>query len=473
MREALADRNLFGTILNGDSWQVWRILLIALMGEPLTADERTIFTALTKREREPLHQVEEFWGIVGRRGGKTRAMSVLSAYLAALCDWSDVLVRGERGKLPYIASTQKQASNAFEYAKAIFDLPVFRLRLAGEPTADCISLDNRIDIEIRAGNWRSIRGVTSIAALFDELAFFQSSEESANTDKDILTAIRPSLATTGGPLIAITSPFAKAGEVYQAAQQYFKPDADPLILVARGASRDFNPSLPQKVVDRAMQRDPAAASAEYLGLFRDDISNFVDPEIVAASIMCGIGLVLPNKHRTPYTAFVDPSGGSNDSFTLAIAHDGLNDRNCGDDLIRLDRIEEARPPFRPGEVVAKFVKVLREYGISVVHGDSYGAEWVRDAFARHGITYVRSPLTRSDLYLNFLPILNSRAVQLLDNPRMVSQFSGLQRRVTNNREVVDHPSNSHDDVANAAAGAVCLVARRRAGPRTTVSTVRT
>ena len=43
---------------------------------------------------------------------------------------------------------------------------------------------------------------------------------------------------------------------------------DQAILVAQGTSRDFNPDLPQSVIDRALERDPAAASAEYLAQFR-------------------------------------------------------------------------------------------------------------------------------------------------------------------------------------------------------------
>ena len=43
MREALADPNLLGDVLVGDSWSVWRVMLIAAMGEPLTDSERAIF----------------------------------------------------------------------------------------------------------------------------------------------------------------------------------------------------------------------------------------------------------------------------------------------------------------------------------------------------------------------------------------------------------------------------------------------
>jgi hypothetical protein len=475
MRRALEDKNLLGSILAGDSWLVWRVLLIALMGEELTEAERVIFRERTLRDREPLQPVEEFWGVVGRRGGKTRAMSVLATYLSALCDWRDVLVRGERGRLVYLASTSKQATIAFNYSKAVFtDHPLFRQKVASIAT-DSISLDNQIDLEVRAGSWRSIRGVTSIAAIFDELAFFMSEEHSVNTDKDILNAVRPSLATTGGPLIAISSPYAKQGQVYETVQREHHPLGDPLIMVARGASRDFNPSLPQRVVDKALQRDEAAARAEYLGEFREDIAAFVDPLVVQSCVQQGVGMVLPNKHRRPYFAFVDPSGGSSDSFTMAIAHDGLSDRELSKDIFMLDRLDEAKPPFRPEAIVARFADILRSYGVDYVYGDAYGGEWVRDSFERHGIAYRRSPLTRSELYLNFLPMLNSRSVRLLDHARLTSQLTGLQRRVNSGgRESVDHAQNSHDDVANAAAGALALLAHRRARATVTrTTTVRT
>ena len=115
MRAALDDPDYFGTLLAGASWHAWRVLLIAIMGEELTAAERAVFEGLTGREREPLEPVEEFWGVIGRRGGKTRAMAVLGAYLAACVDHRDVLGPGERGVLPILAASTFQAGQAFNF----------------------------------------------------------------------------------------------------------------------------------------------------------------------------------------------------------------------------------------------------------------------------------------------------------------------------------------------------------------------
>jgi hypothetical protein len=74
LRQALADPALLGDALPGESWSSSRALLIAAVGEELTAAERETFKELTGREREPGEMV----CVAGRRSGKSRAMSVLS-----------------------------------------------------------------------------------------------------------------------------------------------------------------------------------------------------------------------------------------------------------------------------------------------------------------------------------------------------------------------------------------------------------
>ena len=122
---------------------------------------------------------------------------------------------------------------------------------------------------MRASSFRRLRGPTFVAVICDEAAFWFSDELAANTDSEIVNAVRPGLATTGGPLIIASSPYAKAGLVWELHRQHYGPTGDPLVLVAQGASRDLNPSLSEAVVTRALARDEAAARAEYLGQFRE------------------------------------------------------------------------------------------------------------------------------------------------------------------------------------------------------------
>ena len=75
----------------------------------------------------------------------------------------------------------------------------------------------------------------------------------------------------------------------------------------------------------------------------------------------------------------------------------------------------------------------------------------------HGITYRTAELNRSELYLAFLPLVNSGRVDLLDNTRMVAQFVGLERRTSRaGKDSVDHAPGAHDDVSNSVAGVASL-----------------
>ena len=287
MRAALLDPALFGTVLDGDSWAAWRVLLIAICGEELTTAERAIFESLTGREREPREPVEEALIIKGRRCGGTRAAGILAAYFGALCDHSSVLAPGERATLPIMSASIIQAGKAMQYIDGIFThVPALKALVIGQ-TVNSISLSNGVDIECAAASFRTIRGGTAVAIIADEVAFWRN-ENTANPDTEILNAARPMLATTAGPLIAITTPYSKRGEPWNIYKRDYGSTGDRLVLVAKASSRMLNPILPQKVVDRAFERDPASAAAEYGAEFRSDIEAFMSPEAVdAATFLTG------------------------------------------------------------------------------------------------------------------------------------------------------------------------------------------
>ena len=153
-----------------------------------------------------------------------------------------------------------------------------------------------------------------------------------------------------------------------------------------------------------------------------------------------------------YHGFVDPSGGSIDSAALAVAH-------AEKDLFILDGVWERRAPHSPASVVEEFAAILKQYNVRTVVGDRYAGEYPRELFRSRNIAYELSTKTRSELYIEFLVLLNSGRVELARHQRLLAQLRGLERRVARGgRESVDHVPGAHDDVANAAAGAVVLAA---------------
>jgi len=169
-------------------------------------------------------------------------MAILAAYIAGLCDHAEALAPGERALLLILSKTAWQATKALQYLRGIFtEVSAFKALVEGE-TADTISLTNRVDIECVAASFRNIRGGTCIAILCDEVALWLS-DNSANPDKEILAAARPMLMTTGGPLVVISSPYARRGELWAAYKRDYGAKGDPLIVVAHAPSRVMNPMM--------------------------------------------------------------------------------------------------------------------------------------------------------------------------------------------------------------------------------------
>lgn len=457
LRQALADPALLGGVLSGDSWQPWRVLLIAAMGEALNRDERRLFWSLTKRLQEPGKLVEELWCVIGRRGGKSRALAVLAVYLAALVSHEDVLAPGETGVLLCIAPDMRQATIILNFVQAIFEQSPILKQMVVNRTSDSLELSNHISIEVRASNFRRLRGPTYIGVIADEAAFWMDAESSSNPDTEILNSIRPGLATTSGMLVVASSPYARKGELYNAHKKHYGEQGDASILVAQAESRLTNPSLSEAIVTRAYERDPASAAAEYGGLFRSDLEAFVSLEAIEACVARGV-FERPPVPGISYESFCDPAGGGSggDSMALAIGH------REGDVAI-IDVLRERRPRFIPTSVIGEFVPALQSYGITKIVGDRFAGEWAREPFRQHGIIYLANAAPKSDLYLNTLPLINSGKVQLLDHPRLVNQLVGLERRSGRGRDAIDHAPNGHDDLANSVAGVITslLCARPR------------
>lgn len=450
IREALKDPLLLGHVIADDSWSVWRTLLIAAMGEALTDDERVIFKQFTGREREPLQRVNELAVVAGRRGGKTRAMAVLVSYLATLCDHSDALARGETGVLLCIAQDQRVATKILDFVEADIQNSDILRGLFRSRRADTIELASNINIEVRPASFRKLRGPTYIACIADEVAFYFTDSEYANPDIEILAAVRPGLLTTRGPLIMASSPYAKKGVLWDTYRKHYGNDGAPNVLVAKGTTREFNSTIPQSEIDRELERDRARNTAELLAEFRSDLESFVSLEVVESCI--GSYYEIAPAAITSYHAFCDVASGSGkDAFALAISHKEK-------DSIIIDCVREKRPPFMPSEVIAEFAPLLKQYRISKIVGDRYGGGFPPEAFQRCGIRYEPAKKTKSELYVDLLPLLNSRRITLPRNERLLSQIVGLERTVTrgSGKENIDHARDAHDDISNSVAGAAML-----------------
>jgi hypothetical protein len=194
---------------------------------------------------------------------------------------------------------------------------------------------------IQTVSFRAVRGYTIIAALLDELAFWRS-DDSANPDEEVMNALRPAMATVPGAMVlCASSPYARRGVLWKAYSRHFRSPGRTLVWKAD--TRRMNPTVPEEVIAEAYANDPASAAAEYGAEFRTDIESFVAREVVDALVVAGRHELPPMSEITTYQGFVDPSGGSNDSMTLAIGHIEGPDH----DHRVLDLVREVPPALQP------------------------------------------------------------------------------------------------------------------------------
>jgi hypothetical protein len=447
--DAISDPDIFGKwFKNKKSFGAWICLLKVIFGLPLDAEELALFQRLTGRtEPTPLGYLLVAL-VVGRRGGKSLFLALLAAFLAAFYDWTPFLNDSEKGTIVIVAADKKQGRAIFRYLSGMLKVPLLAGRITRE-TADSIELSNGIVVEIMAANFRTVRGYTIVAALADELAFWSSDETGANPDVEIINAIRPAMATIpSAMLLMASSPYAKRGVLWDTYKRHFGVD-DSATLVVQADTRTMNPSVPESFIADAYEADPANAAAEYGGAFRSDISSFIDLELVEAAVDQGV-VVRPRRDGVAYHSGIDPSGGQKDSFCAAVSHNE-------DGIVVLDALLEIRAPFNSDQATESVATLLKSYGLSSTTSDRYGAGWVVDAFAKHGIKIRHSERDRSRIYLDCLPLFTAGKARLLDNPRLLTQFASLERKTSvTGRDQVNHPPGGRDDACNAAALSMVL-----------------
>jgi hypothetical protein len=258
--------------------------------------------------------------------------------------------------------------------------------------------------------------------------------------------VLPSLITTNGMLVGISSPYRRVGLMHAKHKQYFGVASDDT-LVVQGSTLTFNQTLDPEAFAAQQQADPTAARSEWLGEFRDDLSGFLDDELIDSAVDRARPLELPPRAGVYYRAYVDPGGGAvGDAYALAVAH-----RENGRFVV--DAVRGRAGPFDPAELTKEYAALCKQYHVGSVTGDFYAAEWVTAAWRRESMTYVRSTLAASQLYLETLPLFTRGLVSRPDHPVLLRELRLLERTPTRmGKDQVTHPRGCHDDHATAVCG---------------------
>jgi hypothetical protein len=423
---ALLDRRLLGAALgNPASWSTWIAVLRAAFGLPLDDDQRRVFARVAGNRAPPTQRVREVWGLVGRKGGKSKMAAALSVYLALFVKHK--LSRGEKGMVLVLAMSVDQARVVFNYCLGFLTESEALRKEIVDVTRSEIRLRNGITIAVHANSFRSVRGRSLVAAVLDEVCFWRD-DSTATPDSEVYSALLPSLLTTDGLLVAISSAYRRVGLFYTKHRDYFGVDSDDT-LVVQGTSQAFNGTLDEGRIAAMRAADPLAAKSEWDSEFRDDLASFLDEELIDRAIDRARPLELPPVAAgTYYRAFTDPSGlaAGGDSYTLCIAHKSREGFFVVD-VVRGRKRSHQKGELDPNAVTEEYAALCKEYGIAQVTGDAYAAQWTETSWRKAGINYVKSEFNASMLYLESVVWWTRGLVSIPDYPPLIRELRLLER----------------------------------------------
>jgi hypothetical protein len=362
-----------------------------------------------------------------------------------------------------LANDEEQAGDDLALAKKLVACNPILAREVAVTAKSIERVDDKGAMTILpAGDVAGAHGKTYLFIGFDEIHAYRNHDlfEALAPDptrRDVLTWITSYAGIAHAPGIPLYD-FMQAGKRGDDARMFFSWyggdfTTDPAVPADAAPEQRANPSMASWADDGYLaQQKRRLPSNKYrrlhLNLPGAPNGAAFSGEHVMASIVGG-RRSLPHDPARRYVAFVDMSGGSNDDAALAVAH---KEGAC----LVLDVVasQSGAPPFNPRRAVAKFAAILKEYHCARVTGDAYGGQTFRRDFEERGVRYEVIDKSASDIYEDFEPLLTASEVALLDVPKLQEQLLTLVWRGAK----ITHQVGDHDDLANAACGAIVVCA---------------
>jgi hypothetical protein len=433
-------------LLNGSELSLaQRTILKATYGLELNQAELDIFRRATGRDIYEQKEHNEATVIVGRRGGKTSRIAAIIATYEAFRDHN--LPHGERAYVLLIAPVTHQARIAFNFIRNyILSSPTLNEKVAKVSKTE-IELKNGITIACYPCSQVTIRGLSVVVAVCDEIGFWRDEVAAANPADEVLNALRPAMATfEKHKLIKISTPYRKEGVLWRDYQQRATLEH----LVWQLPSADMNPTISADFLEKERRRDEESFRREYLAQFTDHITGWIGAETLQQCVTESC-TERPRVNDAIYAAAVDPAF-KRDDFALAIAH------RTNDGTIVLDYTATwtgTEESLGYEWVCREIARILKQYEIYVVIGDQHCAAIIQQEFLKLGITYKEVTFgagTRPEIFGNLKHLFIQRKIELRAEPDLMRQLLSLEEHKTPRGNIDVLPSyGAKDDLAVALA----------------------
>lgn len=292
-------------------------------------------------------------------------------------------------------------------------------------------------------------------------------DEASRVPDDVWTAVQPSLLTTGGDSIYLSTPFGKKGEFYkcwinedEAYNSFtrFSTNSEE-VMVNRPLTDSWTQATKDKAVLKLAQAKARMSNREYqqeyMGEFVDALSNFFPAELI-------------KKCMTIQRSSLPVSSGPN--------YLGVDIASMGDDLTVLSSVErygEDRDRVRMIDLEITRKTFLRETFHKIITADQkhrYKKIYVDDGGLGVGVfqDLLKEPQTagkvvainnasrsldrddkhkkkilKNDLYMNLLKLMETGKMQLFDDEEVYYSLSSVQYEYNDNGEIRIFGNDTH------------------------------
>lgn len=372
--------------------------------------------------------------VAGARSGKSYLFAAVRMLHLALSADVSRLAPGEIGVALIVGPDIRLAKQVLAYVSGIVaQQPRLKNEMLLSTTVESLAFDRgggkRVAVvclpATRGGS--AVRGRSLVGAVLDEACFFRDDSYQVN-DAELFRAIAPRIMK-GGQLVIASTPFARAGMLYELDRDNWgKPTTCLAAHAATGLLRTDETIL--SYVERERQRDPDNARREFDAVFlATDAIGFFDP----TSLERAVTPELPDGAAPQPGAVVTVGAdfGFTKNFSALVVVHRYGDR------YDIAEIVELRPqggePLKPSFVVGKFAETARAHGAQVVVADAHYREAVREYFAEEKLSVANAPegaSGKADTYAKVKSLLREGKVRLPKNDRLLRQLEGVLGRPT-------------------------------------------
>ena len=409
----------------------WESTLRLFYGLPLSADDLQRLAHVTHRSPSWLASraagaapMRELWARVGRRGRKSSTAALIAVFETLFGGHEAHLMPGEKGMIACISKDLAGSNVVARFAKTYLDALGITWSPSRLGNVQIVQLDGvRFDIALLASNTTAPRGWPIPVVVLDEFAHVpidSGSDEYVNSDRGILSAVKPAMAQfPSAKLIGISTPLGCSGVFHESVEAALgSTDAD--VLAVEGPTWEWSPDVTEERTHE-LETDPDVHAREYgaqpsanegLAFVQSDVMRCFEPRpeyyirrqpfmIVDAAesadtfAFASAQWCVPDRSQHYQLAKPPPGSGLSPDVYVGRARDENGAEvpipQAQRDLLYLGEIGGYDGPtvrqLGMDRVVADLASLAKSRGCSHVIGDDRAGPYLEALFSQHGVRF--------------------------------------------------------------------------------------